>query len=195
MFKQQSFQNERPLDCLLHAGGAIGLVVIGSIAYWLIGAPDHAPGDSAKRPSAQAGELRAVHAELLQLENDLAAVEARVQEGSRRIPPEPRESEFLKDVMRIAGEANFAIRDYQPGQPRTQVGCPHIFIELAGSGDYRSICQFLDGVSGLPRLSTIERLDIVAEPTGTTYPVSITLAVYFTGRPTSDQHNGGGNDG
>ncbi len=195
MFQRQSFHNERPLDCLLHGVGAIGLVIIGSIAYWMVAAPNRAPADSARMPSAHAGELRAVHAELFQLENELAAVEARIEEGSRRIPTEPRETEFLRDVVRIADEVNFTLRDYQPSQPKAQTGCPQVLIDVYGSGDYRSICRFLDEVGRLPRLATIERLDIAAEATDAVYPVSIQIGVYFTGQPAGGEHKGGGNHG
>lgn len=194
MIPQQGFQNERALDCLLHSGGAVGLVVIVSTAWWLLAVPERA-ADSGGVLSARAAQLRAVHAELLELNRELDGLEARVEERSFRIPAEPRESEFLQDVMRIAAEANFTIRDYQPSQPKTQAGCPHIFIELYGAGDYRSICRFLDEVTRLPRLATVEKLDITGEPADGAYPVAITIAVYFTGRPAAGEPTGGRNHG
>lgn len=197
MFQHQGSARERSLNRLLHTAGALGAAAIIAVACWGTGA--------AKRGSTvvQAGpdfakhtrRLRAVHNELAELEEQLGIVEERVQEGNRRIPPEPGESQFINDILRIAGQAGFTIRDYQPVPPVSRVGCQQIRIHVLGSADYRGICQFLDEVSRLPRLTTVETLEIAASESAEPYPIAVTLAVYYTGRTANADATEGGSHG
>jgi hypothetical protein len=182
---------------LLHAVGVAGLVAIGTLAYALAApsAPVGGSGVSGQRPATSGARSRGVHTELAEVEKELAATEARLQEGRRRIPVEPRETEALQELVRLAARDGLRIADYQSAPPIARTRCRQILIHLSGSGDYSSICRFLDSVSRLPRLTTIEALEISASTDASVYPIAVTLAVYFTGPTAVKAQNGGPSNG
>jgi len=196
MFNQPDLRSPWPLGLFLHAVGVLGLAAIASVAFALVGDFQGAAQATADRGSVEpASRLRKIRAELVQLEGQWKAAEARLQEESRRVPPEPRESEFLKDMLQVAKQTGLDLRDYQPATPVTMGGSRQLPIRLSGAADYRAICRFLDGVSRLPRLTTIEKLEISATPPGAPYPVAMTVAVYFTDQATPAGNRGGGKNG
>jgi len=120
----------------------------------------------------------AVRAEHERLRRALVAMEAGGAGLEKRVPDEPLEAEFLSQAAHAASQAGLQIGDYRPGVVRTSGHCSQMEIQLSCQGPYRSICDFLDRLAALPRLSQVERLEITAAgPEG--YPVTLWLLVYF----------------
>ena len=120
-----------------------------------------------------------IHAEHASLTRRLAA--ARQQESSlqARIPDDPSEENFLALASELATQTGLTIKDYRPGMSTQTASCSAMEVELIGEGDYASICRFLDGVSKLPRLSSITGLHIDATKSGSAYLVEISVLLYF----------------
>ena len=169
------------------------MAAIVALAYWLFALPGDQTAAEAARPEAAECEarLRAVHAELADVDRQLRAVAERVEEESRRVPNDPGEDEFLSHLLRAAKDAGLVVRDYHliPATP-VKSGCQQIAVRLSGAADYRGICRFLDSVSKATRLTTIEKLEINGADAATAYPVEVTVAVYFTGRTAADGKRG-----
>ena len=120
-----------------------------------------------------------IHAEHASLRGRLAA--ARQQESSlqSRIPDDPSEEDFLALASALATETGLTIKDYKPGASIQTASCSAMEIKLIGEGDYPSICRFLDGISKLPRLSSITGLHIDATKPGTPYLVEMSVLLYY----------------
>lgn len=189
MSGQSSSLPIRMLDRVLHAAGALGLSAIVLLscrfAYsWAVGPETVQPPVHRNLKELQE-RLASMRLELAEFQKQLGAVEQKTSMLRRRTPPEMREAEFLRQVAEVAGQTGFAIREFRPGSPAQIGGYGKLEIQFSGSGDYPSICRFLDGISRLPRLFSVERLQITAAPAADAYPVTLVLAVYF-GNGTSD---------
>jgi Tfp pilus assembly protein PilO len=123
----------------------------------------------------QAPKVRADHQ---RLRDAMAAAEAKAADLQTRVPDEPFEAEFLGQLAEAARQTSFQIGDYRPGVVRSGQRCSQLQIQLTCQGTYRSICNFLDRVAALPRITQVEKLDITAAgPDG--HPVTLWLVVYF----------------
>jgi Tfp pilus assembly protein PilO len=166
----------------LHGLGLAIVLAAAGIGYGLVLRPldariDDLDGLSLKLQAAleDAPTVRAKH-ERLRL--DMAAMEAGAAGLENRVPDEPLEAEFLSQAAQAASQSGLQIGDYRPGVVRTSRQCSQMEIQLACQGSYRSICDFLDRLAALPRLSQVEKLEIgAAGPDG--YPVTLWLVVYF----------------
>jgi Tfp pilus assembly protein PilO len=119
-----------------------------------------------------------VRAEHQRLRGAMAAAEAKTADLQKRVPDEPSEAEFLGQLAQAAKQTNLQISDYRPGVVRGGRRCSQLQIQLSCKGTYRSICNFLDCVAALPRITQVEKLDITAAgPDG--HPVTLWLVVYF----------------
>lgn len=183
MFNHDPQAKLRSIGWALHA---VGLALVLSSA-WL------AHAGTIGAVNARIAECRARSAELAQvsigtkkiraqhqrLTGTVARLQKQVAGLRERVPDERLEGEFLSQVTRAAGEADFQIRDYTPGSVRAGAGYSKMEIQLAGSGSYRSVCGFLDRLQQLPRLSRITRLELAAAPQSEDYPVKLTLLIFF----------------
>lgn len=195
MFRQPDLQDERWLDCLLQGAGATGFAAVLWLAWWTVAGATADASGSQPSGGRSAARLASVHAELAAIEKQSAAAALRVQEGRRRIPPEPGESDFIREIMEVAKSAGVAIKDYRPEPAVVISGCRQLPIHLSGSADYGGICRFLDRLHRMPRLATVERLEINTAAGSTAYPVAVTLGVYFTGAAPVESKKGAGKNG
>ena len=125
--------------------------------------------------------LRAEHA---RLSRDLASAREQAAELSKRIPDQPQEADFLAQLTQLADAFGLKIQDYRPGVITPRSSYAAMRVDLICEGDYEGICRFLDGISELPRHSTMVRLEINAAPKKQLYSVELSLEVYVaTGAP------------
>ena len=121
----------------------------------------------------------------------MAAAEAGAADLQKRVPDEPSEAEFLAQLVQAANQTGFRINDYHPGVVRSGERCSQLQVQLSCQGTYRSICDFLDRLAALPRITQVEKLDVTAAgPDG--HPVTLWLVVYFR---LSQAPDGGGGRG
>jgi Tfp pilus assembly protein PilO len=123
-------------------------------------------------------EAHKVRAEHQRLQGAMAAAEAKAADLQKRVPDEPSEAEFLAQLTQAANQTGLQISDYRPGVVRGGQRCSQLQIQLSCQGTYRSICDFLDRLAALPRITQVEKLDITAAgPDG--HPVTLWVIVYF----------------
>ncbi len=109
----------------------------------------------------------------LQAARDLAAM------LNKRIPDEPSEADFLAQVSQLANDESLEIQDYRPGTITTKDSYSALCVELICEGDYASLCNFLAGLSKLPRHATVAILEIDSDGKKATYSVTLSLELYF----------------
>lgn len=173
----------RLLGSVLHVAGLGGTLALFALAAWLVVAPlDARRADFEHRghkvDRLTAGRVR-VERRHRELADELEAVERRKAELRRRITDGTREGEFLRQVSEVAAEVGLRVVSFQPGavSKRGQYGTMQV--QLVCDGRYDSICRFLAELDDLPRLTTIERMDITAPVRGDVYSIKLSLDIYF----------------
>ena len=96
-----------------------------------------------------------------------------------RVPDKPQEAEFLADVSRLANELGLTIRDYQPGAALSEPSHTELQVDLVCSGNYASICGFLDRLSKLPRYSSVARLQVDADGKSPECSAKMSVILYY----------------
>jgi Tfp pilus assembly protein PilO len=196
MFDHDPSKKLAMLGAGLHAIGLAAVLATAGIGYALVLRPldariDELDGRS-QQLQASLQNAHVVRAQAQRLRGAVAAMEAKSAELQKRVPDEPLEGEFLSQLTQAAGQAGLKIGDYRPGVVRTGEKCSQMAVQLSCQGPYRSICDFLDRLSALPRLTQVEKLDVSASgPDGC--PVSLSLVVYFrlTKTPAAQAAKGG----
>lgn len=182
MFKHGPSQKPAMLGVALHGLGLVIVLAAGGVGYALVLRPldDRIEELDGRTLQLQAALENAptVRAEHERLRRAVAAMEAATADLEKRVPDEPSEAEFLSQAAQAASQAGLQIGDYRPGVVRAGQRCSHMEIQLSCQGPYRSICDFLDRLAALPRLSQVEKLEITAAGPGG-YPVTLCLVVYF----------------
>jgi len=196
MFDHDPSKKLAMLGAGLHALGLAAVLAAAGIGYALVLRPlDGRIDELNDRSAGLEASLQNAHvvrAEQQRLRGVVAALEAKSAELEKRVPDEPLEGEFLSQLAQAAGQAGLKIGDYRPGVVRTSEKYSQMAVQLSCQGPYRSICDFLDRLSALPRLTQVETLDVSAgSPDGC--PVSLSLVVYFrlTKAPAAQAAKGG----
>ena len=146
------------------------------------------------RPLALAREtdtLRAAHLERLirsanstsrkhrELSNSLIDLQRSARDVHNRIPDEPLEAAFLRDITEIAQEVALNIVDYRRGKTSESPTHSKVEIGLKCQGSYKSICEFLDRVAGLSRLSRVQQMTVYTQDGAELYLFDITLLLFY----------------
>ncbi|MGM0487524.1 MAG: type 4a pilus biogenesis protein PilO [Planctomycetota bacterium] len=176
----------RTLDSILQATAVLSLVACGLVTYYGCSARPVGQVEAAEEnegPSPSAGDkLPEIRRALRQAETELEKAHAHAQQLRQRIPDDPDEAEFLKQVSRLAAATGLEIRDYRRGSLAVKESYSELQINLTCSARYAELCRFLEALDELPRILTIEKLAISSPDEGDEYPVDLSLSVYFRGR-------------
>jgi Tfp pilus assembly protein PilO len=192
-------EESRRFGRLLHYAGVLVTVVCATAGYSFL----HAPAiEAIAETSAQIDEvvLSVQNAPVIREQHRLVSaklreVTTRIANVQRRVPQGADDGEFLKEVTQLAQNEKLAINDFHHDQPQAKNGYAEMQVSLQGSGSFRSICAFVDGLNKLGRLSKIKELTLSAEDTAAEYPMTATLVIYFalTGddaEPVQEARNG-----
>jgi len=180
----------------LHGLGVLVTLAIALAAVFLAYRPiDHQAAAYTRRAHRLQNLLQngaRVRAEHAQLSEELALARKQADDLNRRIPDEPREADFLAQVSQLAAKAGLRIQDYRPGKVTAESTYSAMQVDLICQGEYASICNFLDGLSDLPRHSTTTRLEIESEENRQEYSAKMSLKLYFAvhGQLPSDKTTG-----
>ena len=120
---------------------------------------------------------------LAELDARLRELEQRAQRTKAGIPEEPGESEFLRQLTEVADEEQLKIRDFHTGLARQEAGYSQLDVRLLGEGPHDGICGFLERITQLPRVTTVQRMQITGTEGRAVYPLEVTLTLYFAAHP------------
>jgi Tfp pilus assembly protein PilO len=176
-------EETRRFGRLLHYAGLLGSVLCATAGYSLLHAPtSRAISDTSLRIEElmlsvkNAPIIREQHRKASERLRDITE---RIAEVQRRVPREADAGEFLKEITRIAGDEQLAIKDFQPETPLSKNGYAELQVTLRGQGSFASICTFVDRLNKLTRLSKVKDLTLTGGDGATDYPMTATLVIYF----------------
>jgi len=142
--------------------------------------------DSVTTTSARIEELKmsiqnslVMRAQHKKVSEKLHEVTSRIADVQARVPRDADAGEFLKQVTKIATAEQLTIKDFTPEKPEKRDGYAEMRVTLRGSGSYASICNFVDRLSKLKRLSKVKDLSLSVEGDASEYPMTATLVIYF----------------
>jgi Tfp pilus assembly protein PilO len=192
-------QHTRRFGRLLHYAGVLVTVVCATAAYSLL----HVPAKEAiTDTSARIDELTQsvknapfIREQHKKISDKLLEVTTRIENIRRRVPRDVESGEFLSEVSKLAKEHQLAIKSFEPGKPENKDGYAEMQVMLKGSGNYASICAFVDELAKLTRLSKVKDLTLSAGDSAAEYPMSATLVIYFGLRGKEDPAAGEGRRG
>jgi Tfp pilus assembly protein PilO len=181
----------RRLGWLIHAGGALCLLAAG-VTYHLVsvtyvaGQRERNDGEIQRLESllSTTEEIRQTHKRRSEV---LARLERDAELMRQRIPDQPQEAEFLRQVTQAATDERLRIIHYDRGQLVVKPTHSEFIIRLQCDGDYASICGFLDRLGSLPRVTTVERMDVTAPSGANRYPFDLTLTLYYAAKQMPNQ--------
>lgn len=175
----------RWLATSVHAASVLGLVLLISVAARLA-YPAWVGDEVIERLStgelAEIARLDAMRGELAELDRRAGRLTKQIEAVRKRIAGQSGEEQFLSQLSELAEREQLKIREHSITPPRPFAGRWQMQLTVFGSGRYESICRFLDGITRLPRLCRVDRLDVTTAPDGV-YPVELTLAIFFTAAP------------
>lgn len=181
---------DRRYRVLLHTAGLASTLAIVLLTVELGVLPARSQQQSVDAEIAAVRDFLAraddVNAEHQQLQQQVDLTEQQFAEAITRIPETAQEGEFLAQVSTLARNAELTIREFRPGSVTEHATHRELEISLAASGPYRSLCEFLGGLDGLPRLCRVRSLtvDRNADKQSENYPVRMSVVVYFQPLPT-----------
>lgn len=109
----------------------------------------------------------------------LRSLQTRADSVRQRIPNEPQEAEFLKQLTEIAAEYRIAVHDFRRGSTQQRERYSQFTMQLKLEGSYEGICGLLDRMSRLPRITTIEKMEIRHADGAGHLPLELTLVLYY----------------
>jgi Tfp pilus assembly protein PilO len=112
---------------------------------------------------------------------ELASLRHSVEETQRRLPRELGEREFVEEVRQVAARSGIEVGEYQMGLVTELESYSQAELSFQCKGSYASICQFLDEIDHLPRITEISNLQIESADNFHSYPVQVTFVLYFGG--------------
>jgi len=167
---------------LLHGAGVLSLAA-GAVTCHVVTANVYLQRRNANDAEAArlAGVLetsRETYQEHRRLSGELAQLERNAETMRLRIPDQPQEAEFLRQVTQTANATQLRILNYE--RKSVIIGKTHaeFDIRLNCCGAYDSICKFLDRLGQLPRVTVVKKLNILARDNPERYPVDMTLTLY-----------------
>ena len=183
MFVPEINKRLRIVAAILHALGALGLVAAaGSYALGIAPGFQHQrQRDTSELKRLQsllsgASEIRHRHIELT---SRLAELEQRAETMRQRIPDDPRDADFLREVSLAAEAEGLSLDDYRRGNAVDAATHSQLEIHLKTSGSYPSICGFLDRLANFPRVVKVQWMQLAASNHSQIYPLDMTLVLYF----------------
>jgi Tfp pilus assembly protein PilO len=127
----------------------------------------------------------AIHTQHTQLRQELATLTSTVDAVRSRIPEEPLDAEFVRDVRRLATEAGVEVRDHRLAPPQRLGTHSQSEVHCDCLGRYDSICRFLDQVEQIPRIVKVAKLELGTSDNSDVYPLQVTFVLYY-GLPAND---------
>ncbi|MFV2066246.1 MAG: type 4a pilus biogenesis protein PilO [Pirellulales bacterium] len=191
MYAHDRDKNEAMLGVLLHIAGVVSLAACGFGFHFSVskliaqqGRKNLVETVRLERVLKTADDTRNKHE---QLTEDLAALERDAEKMRQRIPDQPQETEFLRQVAQAALGEELKILNWECGERREKETHTEFEIRLVCEGEYESICGFLDRLGHLSRVTTVQRMNVTARDGQRSYPLDMTLMLYYGARAAEEK--------
>lgn len=112
---------------------------------------------------------------------ELVSLKESVAETQRRLPAELREHEFLDQVRTVASTTGIELGEYHLGDIVELESYCKAELTFQCHGSFASICQFLDEIDHLARITEISNLQLETTENFNRYPLQVTFVLYFGG--------------
>ncbi len=173
----------KQIRLIVHGVGLMGAVCIPVLACQFFNCADPARmqelAASIKRDTDLFEERDEVVENFEQAECELFALSQRLEDLKTQIPNTPEESRFLAQLTQLAEESKLGIQNFRPGRAEDSNHLKRIRVQLKGIGTYECLCQFLNGLSSLPRLTQVSTLHVDPADIAGRYPVTMELSIFF----------------
>ncbi|MEX0726542.1 MAG: type 4a pilus biogenesis protein PilO [Planctomycetaceae bacterium] len=171
-------------DLLLHGLGLMVTLGLVALAIGFVGSPLDRQQEQLQAQIVNMESLLEEQAGVEQtnrkLQADIDRRSAQWNELLNRIPPESQVSEFLTMLTELAEESRLNVEFFNPGVSRAQDLFEEIDIDLQATGDYVSICGFLNGLNTMARICNISKLEISAlTQIPDQYTVTLSLRILY----------------
>jgi Tfp pilus assembly protein PilO len=117
----------------------------------------------------------------------LSSLNDQLADIKSRLPPSPKEAEFLSQVSSLAEHSGVRLKNFRPGQTTNAGSVNACEVQLSLVGSFASICKLLNGLAGVPRFLSVARLTLAGPQTaGDACMADLTINLCFAA--TSDKH-------
>jgi Tfp pilus assembly protein PilO len=176
-------EETRRFGRLLHYAGVLATVVCATVGYSFLHAPAvRGISETTSRIDELLQSVRngpVMREQHRAVSEKLREVTTRIANVRRRVPRDAEAGSFLKEVTQLASAGQLAIKDVHNEKPETKAGYAEMQVTLKGQGSFGSICNFVDQLTKLTRLSKIKDLTVSVGDNATEYPMTATLVIYF----------------
>jgi len=139
--------------------GALGLVALGALSYFLVLSPLQIRIQALVQRKAQVttevAQARAQVAEIERFRRELAELEKRLVLLQDRLPSEKETPTLYRALSSAAEQAGLGVSLFQPRDARPKDVVSEIPIVLSAEGNYHQLAKFFERVAGLPRVVTV----------------------------------------
>ena len=114
----------------------------------------------------EVARARLAASRLPQLEAEVARLRRRLAILRRGLPEAQDASAVLRSLQEVAVRSQLTMQSFALDETRVREGYEEWPVRLEVTGGFHELASFLDAVSGLPRIVTIDHLSIRALPAG-----------------------------
>lgn len=114
----------------------------------------------------EVARARLAASRLPQLEAEVARLRRRLAILRRGLPEAQDASAVLRSLQEVAVRSQLTMQSFALEETRVREGYEEWPVRLEVTGGFHELASFLDAVSGLPRIVTIDHLSIRALPSG-----------------------------
>ena len=119
-----------------------------------------------------------VEEEFNQYTDRLADLKKHAETMRQRIPEQPYEADFLRQISQVADEQGVKIIKYDRGSLQRKPTHSQFDVRLSCEGNYAAICGFLDRLAKLSRVATVQSMTLNSNTNGV-YPFDLSLLLYY----------------
>jgi Tfp pilus assembly protein PilO len=138
----------------------------------------HQQADANRAVLSKAQIIRAEH---VSLQQQLEESRQRLNRLEIRVPKDALESDFFGQVANLSKRQGVRIHGFRPISSAALNDYHSVRVAFDASGEYQTLCQFLDELARLPRLNHIAHLHVMPQsPQSSLLTVKIETEIYFT---------------
>lgn len=153
--------------------GAVGLVVVAAVGYFLLLAPLRLERDTLLQRSealkAEVAKARLDEASLRPFRIQAAALRKRLEAARERMPAEREIPALYRHITDLAAQSGMSVALFAPKPPEERDVYNEVPIALTAEGTYHQLGKLFEQIGQLPRIVATNDMRLIAieRPTGT----------------------------